>query len=607
MMEYFNCDFTGGFPEGVTVEDLDGAPLHFLMIQAGFDQGDSWKVIHDRSAGNYYAASPSMHTVKAGETPVPANDRMTLPPVMIRGGSALMTWRCRAFNDQSSTPSTYSILVGDKVIVDRAEAPASGWISMDTSLEEFAGQRISITFVNNTLNGEVLAIDDVVISGQPGLATVTVQPGNYAIGGESFRIGATFTAGSDIPVTSVGVIAKVNGETLSAKASDLNLLRGESHSVYIDRRFDLEFGTTLDYEVTPVVNGVNLDPIHCSTTPLAFLPHKRVVVEEGTGTWCGWCPIGIVATDSLKMEYDSDVIPIAIHFGGDVMAMDAYASALGISGAPYGKLDRTLETADPMVLVKDGRKECYTIWRGGFGTLAQQRLDVKTMADINADASLSADKKSAEITCNVCFAVDILEGDYRIALVMIEDKVWASNPQYFQSNYLANYPDRAPIGGFENLPTLITSDFEHKHVARAVADNAYSGIKGSLPASFTAGEVHEFTQKMTIPSSVLNPSNVQIVAMLIDGADGSIVNACQVPLDKTSITNIHATDTESIQLAPGAVTVTHSNGLSVSASLYDLSGRVVATASDAAGSVTISAAPGLYIIRTATTSKLISL
>ena len=43
------------------------------------------------------------------------------------------------------------------------------------------------------------------------------------------------------------------------------------------------------------------------------VPQQRFVVEEGTGTWCGWCPLGIVGLNGMAKKYPETFIGIAVH------------------------------------------------------------------------------------------------------------------------------------------------------------------------------------------------------------------------------------------------------------------------------------------------------
>lgn len=591
VIDYFNADFTAGVPSEVTVSDGDGQKLHFLMIQAGFDQGDSWKIFTERPSGNKYVASPSMHETAN----TPADDRLALPEIFLRGGRTRLRWKIRSINEQSNTPSTYSIIVNGQTVVDKAEAPVGRtWQENVISLEKFQGERVNIVFVNNTTNGEVLGLDDIVVSGMPGAATVSLIPGEYALGNDGFQIGATFTASSSIPVTSVGLSCQIDGTTYTAEADGLDLVDGAQTDLMIDHVFNIGLGSSISYSVTPYVNGQPYDEINSTTTQLSFLPRKKVLLEEGTGMWCGWCPLGIVATDSLHMKYGDDIIPIAIHMnaGSDMLAMDTYASALKVSGAPIGLFDRTKQV-EPMTLVTSGPIEYYVMDRGAFGSTAEEFFAKLPEAEIAAEVT-GRGARQIEITATTRFAKDV-DDKYRIAMVLVEDNVWGRN--YYQTNYLANFPNRGPVGNFTELPEMITSNFAFDHVARLVIDNAYNGMEGSVPEEIVPGQEYTFTKNITIPYGV-NTDHSKVVVMLLNEASGAAVNVCQVSLsDNSGIVSVTPGESgEHVSVSGNSVMIEFDG--KISASLIDMAGRtVVSGAGD--GAVTLTAPrKGLYILCT---------
>ena len=46
-------------------------------------------------------------------------------------------------------------------------------------------------------------------------------------------------------------------------------------------------------EISGVVDGdASNNCVSHTVSGQSFVPTKHVVIEEGTGTWCGWCPRG---------------------------------------------------------------------------------------------------------------------------------------------------------------------------------------------------------------------------------------------------------------------------------------------------------------------------
>ena len=85
-------------PEGTMAYDVDGETLHFSAVQAGFNQGEAWKVMREEGIAteNWFAASTSRYKKGADGTVHPANDWLVMPPVYIRADDAVLTWRSRA-------------------------------------------------------------------------------------------------------------------------------------------------------------------------------------------------------------------------------------------------------------------------------------------------------------------------------------------------------------------------------------------------------------------------------------------------------------------------------------------------------------------------------
>ena len=66
---------------------------------------------------------------------------------------------------------------------------------------------------------------------------------------------------------------------------------------------------------------------------------RTVVIEEGTGTWCGWCIRGIVAMDYMKKTYGDKFLGIAVHVN-DVMQSYDYAVGVNLSSFPGCNVQR---------------------------------------------------------------------------------------------------------------------------------------------------------------------------------------------------------------------------------------------------------------------------
>ena len=74
----------------------------------------------------------------------------------------------------------------------------------------------------------------------------------------------------------------------------------------------------------------------------------------------------------------------------------------------------------------------------------------------------------------------------------------------------------------------------HKDVARAIVGDSYGGTIGLIPASLTAGETYTATLRAPFPSTVVEPSQAHVVALLIDSQTGEVVNAAAARYEEGS-------------------------------------------------------------------------
>lgn len=161
---------------------------------------------------------------------------------------------------------------------------------------------------------------------------------------------------------------------------------------------------------------------------------RNPVVEEYTGTGCGWCPRGLVGMDKLHERYGDRFVGIAIHRYNktDPMYPNAYEE-LGFTGAPSCIIDRQ-EFVDPYYgsnedICIDFEKEME---KGAFVAITASAAynDDRTMVDVTAEVSTQIDLSGAALA--VVLTADSLTG---------ETSAWRQS-NYYSSNYkAAQLPD----------------------------------------------------------------------------------------------------------------------------------------------------------------------
>ena len=81
----------------------------------------------------------------------------------------------------------------------------------------------------------------------------------------------------------------------------------------------------------------------------------------------------------------------------------------------------------------------------------------------------------------------------------------------------------------------------YNDVARGIFDN-YLGVEGSVPQIINEGETYSQDYSLKLPETIQNKKNIRIVALLLDGMTGEILNAaqCKVDYDPTFISGINS-------------------------------------------------------------------
>ena len=252
------------------------------------------------------------------------------------------------------------------------------------------------------------------------------------------------------------------------------------------------------------------------------------VIEEFTGTWCGWCPRGTVGMEKVHETYGDQVVQIAAH-DGDIMAISAYQDVINAyaDGFPHSITDRQFE-ADPSF---SGLKSALTkAWnRVALGTIelfAQWK---------------DATKRYIDFTAKTTFSYSENDGKYSIAIILTADGLKGTGSNWAQQNYYNGQSDSGDMAWWTTAGSPV-SGLEFNHVPVA-AWGALNGIDGSVSPEIEADVAQEFTFTEKLPTSttlIQDKAKLKAIALLLDRTTGTIVNAAQTYIedDPTSISSV---------------------------------------------------------------------
>lgn len=413
-------------------------------------------------------------------------------------------------------------------------------------------------------------VDDIMFDHQ----TVTLPNLNAAAGGlnmngniEGLNVNPTATVvnGGLNDITSFDATLDYNGNQYVENVTGITLTSTNSYEVTFSQLVPLVAGSNTATLTISNVNGgsdddASDDDITITVDPVVPAAGKVVVGEEGTGTWCGWCPRGTVYMDQYKAEYGQYWAGIAVH-NGDPMVVTEYDNGIGalIGGYPSALVDRGGDV-DPSAMSND----------------FFSRLQTAPTALISNDITWDDATRQLDVTVNANFQA-AANNNYRLACVLTEDGVTGTTSQWAQANYYAG-GGNGPMGGYENLPNPVpASQMIYDHVARAI-EPSFAGDNSVFPATVNNGETHSGTYSFTLPAE-WNEGNIHVIGMLIDPT-GRIDNA-----GVSSIPNVGINDDNNevkFNIYPNPATtqatveIVLDNSAEVELKLIDMTGKVLA-------------------------------
>ncbi|MBI3134357.1 MAG: Omp28-related outer membrane protein [Bacteroidetes bacterium] len=363
------------------------------------------------------------------------------------------------------------------------------------------------------LNGAVTAINNVT-----GVAGINVQPG------------VTIRNLGTTDINSFDITIDYNGNQIVENVTGVTIASLETYDVSFTNTISLVAGSLpvvatisninsggSDGDATDDVKTVMIDPVVPATG-------KVVVAEEGTGTWCQWCPRGAVYMDMMTQKYPGFFAPIAVH-NGDPMTNDAYDAAIGalITGYPTVLVDR-LPGVDPSAIEAD--------------FLDRIVVAPKAFLEIGAQYNSTTGLLEVEVSADFQSAIS---GNYRLACVVTEDDVTGTGSGWSQSNAYAG-GGSGEMGGYELLPNPVpAAQMVYDHVARIILPG-FAGQPNSFPSSVAAGEIHTINFNIDVPST-WDTNQLNIVALLLDPS-GDIDNAGFATLSDAVANGFNDAETE---------------------------------------------------------------
>ena len=524
---YFSDDFSDGDISDWTQYDADGdnnqwSFVNFSSVISEFDSSIvsySWYDNTIYTADNYIV-SPAIDltNVTGGITLSYAYGSASPPPFHEETYSVYVT-----------TGNDLATLQGATAIHTETLATSKTRETNILDLSAYAGQTIYVTFRHNCTDRYTIIIDDVVVktplSTDALLESVSLNKYSMPSTDNTLSLEISNNGSNDISAIEVNWN---DGTDDHISTINVNIPIGATASV--DHPIAVNYSTIGQQNITvtiTTVNGTNDDNPGNNVQNTIFNTlsqsgTKKVLAEEQTGTWCGYCPVGDVGFDYMTSTYPDTFIGIAVHGGADPMTVFDYSFSLSdlIGDAyPAASIDRTTAPFTPS----------QTDLENNYNT----HINKITPADLELSSTISG--SDLAITAEATFYSNFSTANFRLGLIIIENGVTGTDSSYDQINYFANNA-HGPMGGYENLPNPVpASQMVYDHVAREII-GGFEGEDNSVPTTITDTQTVQYNFNYTIPSTS-SQDNLYMILVLIDNTDGTIVNATQKSINDSLSTS----------------------------------------------------------------------
>lgn len=376
------------------------------------------------------------------------------------------------------------------------------------------------------------------------------------------------TNNSAKPITQITYYFTIDGEQQPEKTLTLNspIESTQTVSLPLTTKFEDEGVHTIELTLSKVNGNENVNESSSATYSVIALEKSadRVsVVEEQTGTWCGWCPRGHVALELLNKQLGDKVVTLAGHFTNSESQVDpmnilgdnitsqaeAYAdygwvamnlsSMLGGGGFPGAMFDRLI-AADPYVGINTTKGKNGTYEFGATDLVKVIQEKIPSEADFSMTASWADDKNTdIKVDLTTTFNYDRFGSfPYGVAFVLSENGMTGKGATWKQMNYYSklagvqgasdfNNPDMAAWfkGGF-----YVSTTYDNV-VVQAWNPLGTTALVKSQESDIIKGEAIPFSGKLTVNSDLIqNYNNLTLSALLVNLNSLAVVNAAKVVL-----------------------------------------------------------------------------
>lgn len=280
-----------------------------------------------------------------------------------------------------------------------------------------------------------------------------------------------------------------------------------------------------------------------SSNSLAQLPVnteielRKVILEEFTGIYCSYCPVGHKIIKQLVDSNPGKVLPISIHTGGfaepnsvlDPNYTTVFGDSIGIlcnvSSFPSGLINREFlpglgSTSDPTVV-------SYTSW----AFVLPQILDDTAYVNIALEATVDVTTRELELDVEMYFTGNA-PGEVNLNIALLQNNV--NGPQ---------------VNAYTGNPDLVQYDgsYLHNHMLRHLLTGQWGETIDSTDAGTTISRHYSYTIPQSYKGVDFELANIEIIGFVNEGKK-DIINGSYAEVNFEGLLSNNATINDIVML-----------------------------------------------------------
>lgn len=249
-------------------------------------------------------------------------------------------------------------------------------------------------------------------------------------------------------------------------------------------------------------------------TPASF--KRYALIEEYTGTWCGWCPMGKEQMEKILTNYAA--VGVEIHYNDEMEARTEVYNPLkkvfGSPAFPTGMVNRRKSVVGSTTImgVSDWEANVKNWLEKGNSTTGIALESVLAGSQLQVLTHLKFTEK--------------FEGNYGLAIYLVEDKVSG----YPQMNYLSRNQQFTQYKAYNQSAEI--ADILHHGVVRGVI----APITNGHPIPTTAlkdGKTFSKLFNYKLPPTIVTLANCRLVAFVLNDKN-EVLNVRSIALNITA-------------------------------------------------------------------------